>query len=224
MSKIRLFGDSSGFTEIAAADAAGSATVTLPTSAGEILLTDGSAASLTQIPAANIVGVCTSGFARTGGFGLYDGYAVIEDAKTHGTAPQATVGTTWTTKELTRIHINPQSFVTDLSSNQFTLAAGTYVIRWDCVIHRTDTVTTRLYDVTNATTKKVSMVDFSQDNANYGSAHSKGVCRLTIASATVYKIEYFASSGNSNGLTSDDHSGNTEEEIYSTVEVYRESS
>ena len=29
----------------------------------------GSAASLTQIPAANLVGVCTSGLTRTGGFG-----------------------------------------------------------------------------------------------------------------------------------------------------------
>ena len=177
-----------------------------------------------KIPAASIVGVCTAGFSRTGGFGLYDGYAVIEDAKTHGTSPQTTVGTTWTTKELTRIHINPQSIVTDLSSNQFTLGAGTYVIRWDCIFHRTDTVTTRLYDVTNSTSKKVSMVDFSQDSANYGSAHSKGVCRLTIASSTVYRIEFFASQGNSNGLTSDDDSDNTEEEIYATVEVYRESS
>ena len=69
MSKIRLHGSSSGYTDIAPASAAGSATVTLPTSAGEILLTDGSAASLTQIPAANIVGICTAGFERTGGFG-----------------------------------------------------------------------------------------------------------------------------------------------------------
>ena len=69
MSKIRLHGSSSGYTDIAPASAAGSATVTLPTSAGEILLSDGSAASLTQIPAANIVGVCTSGLTKTGGFG-----------------------------------------------------------------------------------------------------------------------------------------------------------
>ena len=69
MSKIRLHGSSSGYTEIAPASAAGSGTVTLPTSTGEILLTDGSAASLTQIPAANLVGVCTSGLTRTGGFG-----------------------------------------------------------------------------------------------------------------------------------------------------------
>ena len=69
MSKIRLHGSSSGYTDIAPASAAGSATVTLPTSAGEILLSDGSAASLTSIPAANIVGLATAGFERSGGFG-----------------------------------------------------------------------------------------------------------------------------------------------------------
>ena len=69
MSKIRLHGSSSGYMEIAPPAAGSSATVTLPNSAGEILLSDGSAASLTQIPAANIVGVCTSGLTKTGGFG-----------------------------------------------------------------------------------------------------------------------------------------------------------
>jgi len=54
--------------EIAPPAAASSATVTLPNSAGEVLLSDGSAASLTQIPAANIVGVCTAGLASASGF------------------------------------------------------------------------------------------------------------------------------------------------------------
>ena len=62
MSKIRLHGSSSGYMEIAPPAAASSATVTLPNSAGEVLLSDGSAASLTQIPAANIVGIATAGF------------------------------------------------------------------------------------------------------------------------------------------------------------------
>ena len=67
MSKIRLHGSSSGYMEIAPPAAASSATVTLPNSAGEVLLTDGSAASLTQIPAANIVGVCTAGLGNASG-------------------------------------------------------------------------------------------------------------------------------------------------------------
>ena len=69
MSKIRLHGSSSGYMEIAPPAAGSSETITLPNSAGEVLLSDGSAASLTQIPAANIVGVCTSGLTKTGGFG-----------------------------------------------------------------------------------------------------------------------------------------------------------
>ena len=97
MSKIRLHGSSSGYTEIAPVAASGNNTLTLPNDGtiiskasngavgvtsitvgtgvtigdGRITCTTlhGSAASLTQIPAANIVGVCTAGFERTGGFG-----------------------------------------------------------------------------------------------------------------------------------------------------------
>ena len=97
MSKIRLHGSSSGYTEIAPVAASGNNTLTLPND-GTIISQDsngavgvtsitvgtgvtigdgrvtcttlhGSAANCTQIPAANIVGVCTSGFSRTGGFG-----------------------------------------------------------------------------------------------------------------------------------------------------------
>ena len=96
MSKIRLHGSSSGYTEIAPVAASGNNTLTLPND-GTIISKDsngavgvtsitvgtgvtagdgrvtatsfhGSAASLTAIPAANIVGVATAGFERTGGF------------------------------------------------------------------------------------------------------------------------------------------------------------
>ena len=98
MSKIRLHGSSSGYTEIAPVAASGNNTLTLPND-GTIISKDsngavgvtsitvgtgvtigdgrvtcttlhGSAASLTKIPAANIVGVCTSGLTKTGGFSL----------------------------------------------------------------------------------------------------------------------------------------------------------
>jgi hypothetical protein len=97
MSKIRLHGSSSGYTEIAPVAASSNNTITLP-SDGTLISHDGngavgvtsitvgtgvtigdgrvtcstvhgSAASLTSIPASNIVGVCTSGLTKTGGFG-----------------------------------------------------------------------------------------------------------------------------------------------------------
>ena len=105
MSKIRLHGSSSGYTEIAPVAASGNNTLTLPND-GTIISKDsngavgvtsitvgtgvtigdgrvtcttvhGSAASLTQIPAANIVGVCTSGLTKTGGFSAVFAEAVV---------------------------------------------------------------------------------------------------------------------------------------------------
>ena len=104
MSKIRLHGSSSGYMEIAPPAAGSSATVTLPNSAGEILLSDGSAASLTQIPAANIVGVCTSGLTKTGGFGGTNTPAF----SVYRSGTQAIANNT-----ATKVQYNTESFDTD---------------------------------------------------------------------------------------------------------------
>ena len=114
MSKIRLHGSSSGYTEIAPVAASGNNTLTLPND-GTIISKDsngavgvtsitvgtgvtigdgrvtcttvhGSAASLTQIPAANIVGVCTSGLTKTGGFGKIIQIKHVVDATTGSTS------------------------------------------------------------------------------------------------------------------------------------------
>ena len=104
MSKIRLHGTSSGYTEIAPVAASGNNTLTLPND-GTIISKDsngavgvtsitvgtgvtigdgrvtcstlhGSAANCTQIPAANIVGVCTSGLSDASG--VLAGVTVID--------------------------------------------------------------------------------------------------------------------------------------------------
>ena len=92
MSKIRLHGSSSGYTEIAPVAASGNNTLTLPDD-GTILSKDSNGAvgvtsitvgtgvtigdgkitcdgsALTSINAAQLVGICTSGLTKTGGFG-----------------------------------------------------------------------------------------------------------------------------------------------------------
>ena len=103
MSKIRLHGSSSGYTEIAPVAASGNNTVTLPND-GTIISKDANGAvgvtsitvgtgvtigdgkitcdgsALTSINAANLVGVCTSGLTKTGGFGLL--LQVLQTTKT----------------------------------------------------------------------------------------------------------------------------------------------
>ena len=92
MSKIRLHGSSSGYTEIAPVAASGNNTLTLPND-GTIISKDSNGAvgvtsitvgtgvtigdgkitcdgsALTSINAAQLVGICTSGLTKTGGFG-----------------------------------------------------------------------------------------------------------------------------------------------------------
>ena len=116
MSKIRLHGSSSGYMEIAPPAAGSSATVTLPNSAGEILLSDGSAASLTQIPAANIVGVCTSGLTKTGGFGGGKTLQVQQTVKTD--TASATAENTWEDISGMSVSITPSN-----SSNKIRVTA-----------------------------------------------------------------------------------------------------
>ena len=155
------------------------------------------------------------------GTGLYSGYALMEEAIEHGATAHTKTAGDWYTKQLTRISFDPQSIIVSLSSNEFTLAAGTYVIKWIHLLERCDEGVTRLYDVTNSTSKKVSMVGFAQDNGNYAMVYSRGITRVTISGNTTYKYQYFVESANSI-LYGPDDGDNTEEEIFGQVEVWKE--
>ena len=155
------------------------------------------------------------------GTGLYSAYALMEEAIEHGATAHTKTAGDWYTKQLTRITYDPQSIIVSLSSNEFTLAAGTYVIKWVHLLERCDEGITRLYDVTNSTSKKVSLVGFAQDAGNYAMVYSHGVARVTITGNTTYKYQYFVTSANSI-LKGPDDSDYTEEEIFGQVEVWKE--
>jgi len=153
--------------------------------------------------------------------GLYSGYALMEEAIEHGATAHTKTAGNWYTKQLTRISFDPQSIIVSLSSNDFTLAAGTYVIKWVHFLERCDSGLTRLYDVTNSTSKKVSMCGFAQDSGNFAGINSRGIARVTISGNTTYRYQYFVESANSI-LYGPADSDNTEEEIFGQVEVWKE--
>ena len=84
--KVNKIRDTSGSADAIVLDPNGGAKIagvcTATTFSGAF---SGDAASLTQIPAANLVGVCTSGLTKTGGFGKFASYAIIADVKSTGT-------------------------------------------------------------------------------------------------------------------------------------------
>ena len=195
---------------------------------GPLTGTTGIGATITHQGHAQFAGVCTAtsfvgnGANLTGvNAGLYSGYALMEEAIEHGATAHTKTAGNWYKKQLSRISFDPQNIIVSLSSDQFTLAAGTYVIKWVHLLERCDEGITRLYDVTNSTSKKVSLVGFAQDNGNYAMVISRGIARVTISGNTTYEYQYFVATANSilRGPTDSD---NTEEEIFGQVEVWKE--
>ena len=150
MSKIRLHGSSSGYTEIAPVAASGNNTLTLPND-GTIISKDsngavgvtsitvgtgvtigdgrvtcstlhGSAANCTQIPAANIVGVCTSGLTKTGGFGK-----LLQIVNTHVTATSSVSmnGNEFTNISVLNTSITPSSSSSKILVSMYMMGEGT---------------------------------------------------------------------------------------------------
>ena len=219
MSKIRLHGSSSGYMEITPPAAASSTNVTLPNSAGTLLLDDGSAANLTQIPAANIVGVCTAGLTRTGGFGKFASYAIIADQKSQDTDGGTFTAGDWRTRDLNTELADPDSIVS-ISSNQFTLAAGSYLIEWSCPALRVGRHQSRLYDITGSASIQQGKSAVSDTGSDGDGNDSDGAARITISANNIYEIQHrCASTYSSTGLGNGADMG---AEIYTLVKIHKE--
>lgn len=229
MSKIRLHGSSSGYMEIAPPAAGSSATVTLPNSAGEILLSDGSAASLTQIPAANLVGVCTSGLTRTGGFGKFASYAVIADVKSSNADGGTFTLGAWRTRDL-NTELSDADSIVSISSNQFTLAAGSYLIIASANALRVGSHQLRLYNISSSAAVQSGNVEYAAGGSGKSGNTARASVRVVISSSTVFEIQHRGSStqasygfgaGTSGAL---DWAGDTDTTgaIYCIVEIFKE--
>jgi hypothetical protein len=174
MSKVKIEGNASGtgtFT-IAAPNTNTDRTLTLPDGAGELLLANGDGSQLTGIGGGTSV-------------------AIIEEVTT-GTNGDTTNGT-WTTRVLNTITADDDSIVTSLSSNQFVLEAGTYVIQWSTYFNTTGDNQTRLKNVTD-TTYMYGQSSWANLTNYYGAVNPSGNATFTISAQKTFQLEYIANS------------------------------
>ena len=153
---------------------------------------------------------------------VFIGYALLEDQKSSGTDGGTATSGSWFTRTLNTTVTNPNSIVTDLSSNQFTLGAGNYLIKWTSPHYGTDGATSRLYDVTNSAV-------IGNGASCYPKSHGaettcQGAARATPSGSTVYRIEArVQTTENTYGCgVATSSFGKTE--VYTQVEIYKESS
>ena len=153
------------------------------------------------------------------GAACFSSYAVLEDQKSQNTAAggyDASDG--WVTRPLNTEVADPDSIVS-ISSNEFTLGAGNYLIKWSCPFYRVNLVLSRLYDVTNSAVKAYSQAGYGYSSSE-GMNQITGKARVTPTGSTAYKIEMKAQSDKSTNGLGQQHNFGTE--VYLQVEIYKE--
>lgn len=149
-------------------------------------------------------------------------YALLRHEVGSTTDGGSTTSGSWETRPVSTESFDADSIVT-LSANQFTLIAGTYIVRWMSGFVGSGRCQSRLYDVTGAATEDVGSSGYA-DSSDPTTFESTGSTRFTIASPNVYRLESFCTTSNATdgfGKAVNDGS-NTENQVYAWVEIIKE--
>ena len=182
----------------------------------------GSGASLTQIPAANLVGICTSGLTRTGGFGKFASYAIIADVKAHNTGGGSFTNGAWRTRDLNTEISDPDGIVS-ISSNQFVLQSGSYFVKATAPAMELNKHKIKLYNISDSADVQLGTSSRS-GSSDSTQTRSELSTRFTIASAKTYEIRHQCETTNSGsyGMGNESDFG-SDTELYTIVEIFKES-
>ena len=150
----------------------------------------------------------------------FKSYAIIADQKANDVD-----GGTFTTGDLRTRDLNTELIdpdgIVSISSNQFTLQAGTYFIKAHAPAYRVNRHMAKLYR-TSGTPADIAFGTGGYTNSTYlGHTDSIVRARVTISSATTYEIRHRCSAThNTSGFGQGANFGTTE--LYTVVEIFKE--
>ena len=148
-------------------------------------------------------------------------YAIVSDVKSAGTHAGGFTSGAWRTRDL-NTEIDPDSIVS-ISSNQFTLQAGTYMIDWKSPAFGVNTNQSRLYNVTDSSVTASGSPGYSYNNDGtiYVNHFSVGSTRITLTAAKAFEIQHQCTTTRvSWGLGFAGNFGI--DEIYTVVKIFKE--
>ena len=149
----------------------------------------------------------------------FTSYAIICDEKTHDTHAGTFTSGAWRTRDLNTEIADPDGIVS-ISSNQFTLGAGSYLIEASAPAFDCDRHQLRIY---NATTSAVVQygTNCHQDDTDSVQTIAPVVGRVSITGNTAFEIQHRCSlTKNTHGLGLDNGFGGVS--IYCVVKIYKE--
>jgi hypothetical protein len=158
----------------------------------------------------------------------FTSYAIIADVKASNADGGTFTTGDWRTRDL-NTELADADGIVSISSNQFTLQAGSYLIIFSAQAHEPNSHQTRLYNVTTSANVQVGQSMYG--GASHGvTTASRGVARVTISGSTVFEIQHRCASTKTTFGLGVGTSGNmdwggsaaTDGAIYCTVEIYKE--
>tara|TARA_R100001163_G_C5014858_1_gene159544 strand:+ start:78 stop:689 length:612 start_codon:yes stop_codon:yes gene_type:complete len=157
-------------------------------------------------------------FAAAGG-GIFDSYAVIADVKSSGTAGGTFSTGNWRTRDLNTEIVDTDGIVS-ISSNQFTLQAGSYLINAISSAYKIHNTVLKLYNITDSSDTAFGMTGYIPNTtSNQTNIHL--TTRFTISGAKVFELQQAgAGTENTYGMGVNHSFGS---EIYTIIEIYKES-
>ena len=158
----------------------------------------------------------------------FTSYAIIADVKASNANGGTFTSGDWRTRDL-NTEISDEDGMVSISSNQFTLAAGSYLIIFTAPAMRVGGNQTRLYNATTSAEVQRGQLAFSSTNSVSSADKSTGYARVVISGSTVFEIQHRGfdteatfgfGAGTAGGV--DWSASGTNGCIYTTVEIYKE--
>tara|TARA_B100001248_G_C27224013_1_gene381648 strand:- start:30 stop:617 length:588 start_codon:yes stop_codon:yes gene_type:complete len=150
----------------------------------------------------------------------FTSYAVIGDVKSNDVDGGTFTSGDWRTRDLNTELIDADGIVS-ISSNQFTLQAGSYFIEAQAMAYRVNRHMVKLYQ-TSGTPADIAFGTSMYANSGYnGNNVSVVKARVTISTATTYEIRHRGDTNHSTyGFGLGANFGNTE--LYTVVKIFKE--
>ena len=151
---------------------------------------------------------------------IFTSYAIICDQKAQDTHGGTFTLGAWRTRDLNTEIADPDSIVS-ISSNQFTLQAGTYLVKASAPAFRVVRHQIKLYNATDSADIQLGTAETSHISY-HTQTRSFVLARFTLSGAKALEIQHYCSHSHTDsgfGLAAEH-----DVEIYTQVEIYKEAS
>ena len=150
----------------------------------------------------------------------YVSCACIADKKSANTAGGSSTADSHVQRDLNHEFYDPDGIVS-ISSNQFTLEAGTYIIEWSAPSFSGNQHVSRLREVTDGTIQE-GTAEYGNSSSGLAQTRSVGSARVIQTGSKTYRIEHRVASSHSTngfGVATDNHANY---DVYTIVKIYKE--